>query len=79
MMMVATVMAVDLHLHSSYRPRAGLVKDFFDRSPSRSAEAAPAEFCSPRRSFHEHGPPHYAGACCCAAAGEACSSSTIRW
>jgi hypothetical protein len=48
MMMVVTVMAVDLHLHSSYRPGAGLVKDFFDRNPSRAAQSLLIEFCSPR-------------------------------
>jgi len=29
MMMVVTVMAVDLHLHSNYRLRVGIVKEFF--------------------------------------------------
>jgi hypothetical protein len=30
MMMVVTVMAVDLHLHSSYRLGLGVVKELFD-------------------------------------------------
>ena len=39
MMMVVTVMAVDLHLLSSYRLGVGVVKEFFQRDPPRFAEA----------------------------------------